>query len=50
MVLVHRILKEGLKGAIRQYCFVYIKPFNFMNDIDAISSYAAIGVTVKEVT
>ena len=31
-----------LKGAIRQYCFVYIKPFNFVNlqnDVDAICHF-----------
>ena len=32
----------SIKGAIRQHCFVYIKPFNFVNsqnDVDAILSY-----------
>ena len=44
-----------IKGAIRRYCFVYIKPFNFVNsqnDIDAILSYPVIGLhgtTAKEV-
>ena len=31
-----------IKGAIRQHCFVYIKPFNFVNsqnDFNAILSY-----------
>ena len=44
-----------LKRAIHRHCFVYIKPFNFMNlqnDVDAISSYPVIGLrgtTAKEV-
>ena len=45
--------ESSLKGAIRWYCFVYIKPFNFVNDVNAISSYPVIGsheVTAKEVT
>ena len=46
---------QQLKGAIRRYCFVYIKPFNFVNsqnDVDAITSYPVIGLhgaTAKEV-
>ena len=46
---------DTFKGAICRHCFVYIKPFNFVNsqnDVDAISSYPVIGLhgaTAKEV-
>ena len=35
-----------VKGTIRQYCFVYMKPFNFMNsqnDVKAILSCPGFG-------
>ena len=36
-----------VKGAICQHCFVYIKPFNFVNLQSVIGSH---GATAKEVT
>ena len=55
MIIPRNTHSFSFKGAIRRYCFVYIKPFNFVNsqnDVDAISSYPVIGLhgaTAKEV-